>query len=298
MTTDIRTGGLKTREEYMEAATISYVPSILALPKLQPFALDADKITFKELSIESDSVVPSFLTAEMTEINAAKASSKSHIFNTYGKGLKFRQDLRKNGSVNVQVFHDQILRLSNINFDQIAMFGEGGNNGLLVSSDTNVVNPSTVEIPAVSGDGFNQIIKAKQIATALNISVNDYTNAADITVYFYGAALLAFLGNITAGQENDVRFHIEQAFKGKNVTFVEISALAATAALLSANSLVNGIIVASNDMVTVEHCGLPSIENDGQNTENSYYFANYILGSVQIKPDMVGAVIHQKITFA
>lgn len=257
MPSDIRTG-LKTKEEYMEGASISYVPSILALPKLQSFTLDADKLTFKELNVENESVIPSFLTSEMTEINTVKVSQKSHIFNSYGKGIKFRKDTLKNANVNVQTFHNQIIRQLAIHWDQTAYIGEGGNNGLITSSDANYKTMSSAEIPAVVDDGFNQIIKAKQIATALNIAVNDNTAATSLTVYFYGAELLAFLGNITAGQENDVRFHIKQAFEGKNVNFVDISALA----LPSSLSLGNGIIVASNDLVTVEHCGVPTLKND------------------------------------
>ncbi len=297
MTTDIRTG-VKTKEEYIEAASVGYVPSILAMPKLVKYNLDSDKITFKELSVENDSVVPSYLTAEMTEINAAKVSQKSHIFYSYGKGLTFRKDLRKNGAANIQTFHNQILRQFNIKFDQLSLFGEGGNNGLFGSGDSNALFPSSAAIPALSGDGFNQVLKAKQIAVALNNLVNDYTASTDLTVYFYGAALLAFLGNITEGQENDVRYHVKQAFAGKNVTFVDVSALAATSGLLSAASLVNGIVVVSNNLVTLEHSGLPQIENDGVNTEKNYYYSNYILGSAQVRPEISGAVIHQQITFS
>lgn len=299
MTNDIRTG-VKTKEEYIEAASIGYVPSILALPKLQKYNLDTDKITFKELSVENDSVVPSLLTAEMTEINAIKVSQKSHTFLSYGKGNTFRKDLRKNGAANIQTFHNQILRQYGIAFDQIALFGEGSNIGLLGgnSAGTNFYFPSSAEIPAISGDGFNQVLKAKQIAVALNNAVNDRTASTNLTVYFYGAALLAFLGNITAGQENDVRYHIKQAFEGKNVTFVDISALAATSALLSGASLVNGIVVVANDLVTLEHSGVPEIEDTGVNTEKKYYWANYLLGSAQVRPEVDGAVIHQKITFA
>jgi hypothetical protein len=293
MTNDIRTG-VKTKEEYIEAASIGYVPSILALSKLKKYELDTDKVTFKELSVENDSVVPSFLTSEMTEVNAAKVSQKSHIFYSYGKGLKFRKDLRKNGAANIQIFHDQILRQMSIQFDKNAFVGEGGNNGLITSSDSNYHAASSVEIPAVSGDGFNQIQAAKAVAVALNNLVNDYTASTNLTVYFYGAALLSFLGKITPGQENDVRYHIKQAFDGKTVNFVDISALAAPASL----SLGNGIIVVSNDLTTLEHSGLPAIEKDGVNDENNYYWSNYILGSSQVRPEIYGAVIKQAITFA
>ncbi len=293
MTSDVRTG-LKTKEEYMEAASISYIPSILALPKRQQFALDVNKITFKELNVENDSVIPSFLTSEMTEINTVKVSQKSHVFNAYGKGIKFRKDNLQNFNVNAQPFHDQILRQLSIHFDKTALIGEGSNNGLITSTDANYMTQSSAEIPAASGDGFNQILEAKQIATALNIAVNDNTASTNLTVYFYGAALLAFLGNITAGQENDVRYHIKQAFEGKTVNFVDISALAAPASL----SLGNGIIVVSNDLVTLEHCGTPTLKNDGVNEEDDYYWSRYFLGSVQVRPEIYGAVIKQAITFA
>ena len=299
MPSDIRTG-IKTKEEYIEAASIGYVPSILALPKREKYNLDTDKVTFKELSVENDSIVPSLLTAEMTEINAIKVSQKSHTFLSYGKGNTFRKDLRKNGAANIQTFHNQVLRGYNIAFDQIGLFGEGSNIGLLGgnSAGTNFHFPSSAAIPALSGDGFNQVLKAKQIAVALNNLVNDKTASTDLTVYFYGSQLLAFLGNITPGQERDVRSHIKEAFAGKNVTFVDISALAATSALLSAASLVNGIVVVSNDLVTLEHSGLPQIERQGVNDEKDYYWSNYLLGSAQVRPEVDGAVIHQQITFS
>lgn len=293
MSSDIRTG-VKTKEEYIEAASISYVPSILALNKRQAYALDINKITFKELNVESDSVVPSFLTSEMTEINTAKVSQKSHIFYSYGKGIKFRRDLLQNANVNIQPLHDQIIRQLSIQWDKNALVGEGGNNGLITSTDANYLTPSSAEIPAISGDGFNQVLKAKQVAVALNNLVNDYTASTDLVVYFYGSTLLSFLGNITAGQENDVRFHIRQAFEGKNVKFVDISALAAPAGL----SLGNGIVVVANDLTTLEHCGLPQIKNQGVNDEDDYYWARYFFGSVQVRPTVLGAVIKQAITFA
>ena len=175
MPADIREG-LRTKEEYAESATISYIPSILALPKRKEIAIDVDKINYKELAVESDSVVPSFLNSEMTEINSVKISSMSRIFNAYGKGIKLTKDNYKNVNVNVQSFHDQVLRQLSIQFDNMSNLGEGGNSGLIISSDQNVLTPSSAEIPSVSGNGFNQVLKAKNIATGLNILVNEYEN--------------------------------------------------------------------------------------------------------------------------
>jgi hypothetical protein len=291
MTTDIR-AGLKTREEYEQSLTVSFIPSILSIPKKREISLDMDKITYKELSVEGDSVVPSFLTSEGTEINHVKVSSTSRVFNAYGKGIKLTKDNYKNSGVNVQNFHDQVIRRLSEQFDNVALAGEGGNNGLINSSDVNVLTPASIEIPAVSGDGFNRIQKAKDIAVDLNLLVNDYTASVDLTIFFYGSALLRFLGNITAGQENDVRYHIRQAFAGRTVTFVDISALS-----LSGIST-NGIIVVSNDLVTLEHCGLPRIQNDGVNSEDDYYWSRYFFGSLNVRPEVEGAVIKQAITFA
>ena len=292
MPSDIRTG-IITKETYMESAVISYVPYILALPKRNQFDFTADKIVNKDYDVENDSVIPSFSNAEMTEINAAKVSTSSHSFNAYAKLLSLTKDLRKNPNINVQKFHDQILRQLSIQFDKSAFGGEGGNNGLIVSSDTNVHTPASVAIPAISGNGFNQIQAIKEVATNLNLLVNTYTASDNLTVFFYGSALLAFLGKITEGQENDVSFHVRQAFKNKTVNFVELSSLS-----LPSTITTNGIIVASNDLVELEHCGLPIIENDGTNDEKKYYYANYRLGSVQVRPEVLGAVIKQAITFA
>ena len=292
MPSDIRTG-LKTTEEYIEGASISYIPSILALPKLKKIDLDIDRITYKELNVEGDSVVPSFLTAEMTEINSAKVSSSSRVFNAYGKGIKLVKDQYKNSGVNVQTFHDQILRELSKKFDNIALAGEGGNNGLITSSDVNFVAPTSVEIPAISGNGFNRVLAMKRLATALNTLVNDYTGSSDLTVFFFGSTISAFLGDVAEGEGGkDVRSYIHDAFAGKSVTFVEISALSLTG--ISAN----GMVVVSNDLTTVEHCGTPTINNDGVNAEDDYYWARYFFGAVNVRPEVYGAVIKQVITFA
>lgn len=292
MTTDIRTGQI-TKENFMESAVISYIPNILALPKLRQFDFTADKIVTKDYSVENDSVIPSFATSEMTEINAAKVSGSAHAFNAYAKVLTLSKDLRRNPNINVQTFHNQILRQLSIQFDQMAFGGEGGNVGLIAGSDSNIHTPSSAEIPAISGNGFNQIQEIKEVATNLNILVNNYTASDNLSVFFYGSALLSFLGKITEGQENDVSYHIRQAFKNKKVNFIELSSLS-----LPSSITTNGIIVASNDLVEVEHCGLPIIEAQGINEEKNYYYANYRLGSVQIKPEVKGAVIRQEITFA
>lgn len=288
---DIRIG-LRTKEEYAESITISYVPSILSLTKRKEITLQSEKITFKEVKVESDSVIPSLLTSEGTEINHAKVSSTSRVFNAYGKGICLTKSNYRNAGMNVQSFHDQVIRELSMQFDGIGLLSEGGNNALIVSSDPNYVTLSSAEIPAVSGDGFNQVLKAKEIAVNLNSLVNDYTASINLNIYFYGPLLTRFLGNITSGQENDVQYHVRQAFVGKNVRFINISALAL------GGLTENGIIVASDDLTTLEHCGLPQIERQGVNDEKNYYWANYFFGSVNVRPETKGAIIKQVITFA
>lgn len=292
MTSDIR--GLRTKEEYIEGSSISYIPSILAIPNKSLFALDVNKINFKEFKIEKDSVNPSFLTPEMTEIAVAKASSQIHSFIPYGKGIKFRKDQLQNSGLNVQGMHNDIIRELSIQFDRLALTGDGTNNGLITSTDSNYITQTSAEIPAISGDGFNRILKAREIAVDLNLKVNDLTASSSLTIYFYGEALIKFLGQITANQETDVRSHIQRAFAGKSVNFVEISALA----LPSSLALGNGIVVVSNDLTELQHAGLPDLTAQGVNDEDDYYWARYFFGSSQIRPTRSGAVIKQPITFA
>lgn len=288
---DIRTG-LKTTEEYQQGVSIQYVPAVLALPKKREIVINADQITFKELNILTESVVPSFLTSEMTDINHAKVAESSRTFKAYGKGIALNKSNYRNSGVDVQTFHDQVLRQLAIQFDNLGFSGDGSNNGLITSSDPNLYTPSSAEIPASSGGVTAQANKAAEIGTALNIAVNDYTASSNITVFFYGSALLAFLGKITEGQENNIRSIIRNSFAGKNVTFVDISALALT------GISTNGIIVASNDLVTLEHCGAPTMIKDGVNDEKDYYWARYFHGSLNVRPETYGALIKQAITFA
>lgn len=293
MTTDIR--GLKTKEEYIESASISYIPSILAIPNKILYPIDLKKISFIEHKIEKDSINPTILTREMTEIAVAKASQKISSFTPYAKGIKFRKDNLVSGELNVQPMHNDIIRELSIQWDRLAMVGgEGGNNGLIVSSDANVLTLSDATIPAVGTDPFGQIQEAKKIATKLNILVNDNTASSDITVYFYGALLQEFLGKITENQETDVRSHIQSAFAGKNVKFIDISALA----LPSSLSLGNGIIVVSNELTELQHAGLPNLVKQGFDDEDEYYWSRYYFGSTQVRPRTYGAVIKQPIVFA
>tara|TARA_R110000787_G_scaffold130064_4_gene241996 strand:- start:2152 stop:3033 length:882 start_codon:yes stop_codon:yes gene_type:complete len=293
MPNDIRQP-IKTTEEYAEAVAVTYIPQILALPKRERKSLDSGKIISNELTIEVNSVVPTFLTNELTEMNAAKVISKSKSFNAYAKALTFRLKMNPGSSVNAQKFHDQILRPLSIGFDNKSMIGEGGNNALVVSSDANYVTNASEEIPAVTDNGFNQIQKIKQIAMNIKLAVNSFTSSDNLTVYFYGTELLAFLGAITDGQDNDAAYHIRQAFDEKTVNFVQISTLALPTSL----GLGSGMIVVSNDLVTLEHCGLPEILRDGVNGEKGYYYANYLVGSMQVVVEELGAIIKQPITFA
>ena len=40
------------------------------------------------------------------------------------------------------------------------------------------------------------------------------------------------------------------------------------------------------------------LSEDIPNEEDEYYYANYVTGSVQVTPDLEGAIIKQPITFA
>lgn len=292
MTTDIR--GLLTKEQYEQNSSVIYVPSILAIPDKKYFEPDAKKINTVEYTIEEDSILPSLITNEMTELNAAKASNRIRSFVPYGEMLTFRVNRGAQNFLgnNIQELHNQIIRKLSIRFDNSAMIGGGGNNGLITTSDPNVITATSAEIPVSSGDGFNQIQKAKEIANNLNILVNNTTNSRSLTVYFYGTALQLFLGKITAGQETDVRSHIQNSFANKTVNFVDISALALP------DNIGNGIVVVSNEVAILEHAGLPKIDDQQYDREKLYYWTHYTLGSSQVRAKIKGAIIKQPITFA
>ena len=102
--------------------------------------------------------------------------------------------------------------------------------------------------------------------------------------------MISFLGSITQDNETTVRDILKKAYP--EAMFIEIPSLAIKA------EDGNGFVVVSDDATTLHMTTEPTIKKQGTNEEDEYYYANYVTGSVQVTPDLDGAVIKQPVSFA
>jgi len=289
MATDARVGILE-KEEYLNKARFMYAPVILALQNKEFHDVDFSRAKFKEYNVEKDSIVAEILTKEATEKAHIKARGMEKTFNIFLKGAKFIKSLNGEGVIDLQKVHNRVLRDYMIIFDKDALHGDGGNNGLLTSNDPFYVTNASHTIPAASGNGFNRIQDVNALVNDLKAQVSAATSSSDVKIFVYGADLIKFMGSITQDNETTVRDLLKRAYP--EAMWIEIPSLA-----LNAGDG-NGFVVVSDDATTLHMTSEPTIKRQGTNEEDEYYYANYVTGSVQVTPDLEGAIIKQAVTFA
>lgn len=293
MATDFREQ-VKTVEEFRDATSFLYTPVIMALKNVNRYdAKDADVKKFNTFDVEKDSIKAEILTTEQTEKHAIKGKTSERVFNIYLGGAKAKVSFL-NKNVNLQKSHDKVIRGYSQIFDRWALGGDRGNNGLLVSSDPNRITETSVAIPAPTGTGWNQIKALGDVFTQLILDVDKYTGDRDLVVYYYGESLIKLLKSITESNETVVQKLMEDKFTNRTVRFVEIPSLVLPSSLASAN----GIVVVSQNSAVLEMCQEPDVRSNGTNDEDEYYWANYVVGSVQVSAEDEGGIIAQPLTFA
>lgn len=293
MATDFREQ-VKTVEEFRDATSFLYTPVVMALKNVNRYdAKDADMKKFNTFDVEKDSIKAEILTTEQTEKHAIKGKTSERVFNIYLGGAKAKVSFL-NKNVNLQKSHDKVIRGYSQIFDRWALGGDRGNNGLLVSSDPNRITETSVTIPAASGTGWNQIKALGDVFTKLILDVDKYTGDRDLVVYYYGESLITLLKSITESNETVVQKLMEDKFTNREVRFVEVPSLVLPSSLASAN----GIVVVSQNSAVLEMCQEPDVRSNGTNDEDEYYWANYVVGSVQVSAEDEGGIIAQPLTFA
>lgn len=293
MATDFREQ-VKSVEEFRDATSFLYTPVVMALKNVNRYdAKDADLKKFKTFDVDKDSIKAEILTTEQTEKHAIKGKTSERVFNIYLGGAKATVSFQ-NKNVNLQKSHDKVIRGYSQIFDRWALGGDRGNNGLLVSSDPNRITETSVTIPASSGTGWNQIKALGDVFTKLILDVDKYTGDRDLVVYYYGESLITLLKSITETNETVVQKLMEDKFTNREVRFVEVPSLVLPASLASSN----GIVVVSQNSAVLEMCQEPDVRSNGTNDEDEYYWANYVVGSVQVSAEDEGGIIAQPLTFA
>lgn len=294
MATDFREQ-IKTVEEIRDATTFLYNPVIMAIKnKVKYNAQDADQHKFNTFDVEKDSIRAEILTTEQTEKAHIKSKTTNRIFNVYLAGAKAIMSFR-NKHLNLDKANDKVVRGYLQLFDKWGLGGDRGNNGLLQSTDSNYITNGAVTIPAIAGDdNWGQVNALSNTVTSLLRQVDKYTADNELLVYVYGDQLSDLMESVTKQNETVVQTLIEDKFKARNVRLIHVPSLVMPASMANEN----GFVVVSQNVTTLEYTEVPGVESNGTNDEDQYYWANYVLGSVQVAADEEGAIIKQPLTFA
>lgn len=288
MATDVR-AGILTKEEYLDNAQVMYSPVILALTNTEFHNFDYSQVKFKEVNVDKDSIVAQILTKEATEKAHIKARGMEKSFNVFAKGAKFIKSLREPSAIpNLQKVHNKVLREYMIMFDKDGLHGDGGNNGLLSSADPFYITKNSHQVSGQTD--FAKVQDLNSVMNDLKLQVSETTSSSDVIVYVYGKDLISYMATITQDNETAVRDILKKTYP--EAMFVEVPLIA------TEQADGNGFVVVSRDATTLHLTTEPTIYNQGENAEDEYYYANYMTGSLQVTPDLEGAVIKQPITFA
>lgn len=285
MTTDV-ISTLRTTEEYLRAVQLSYNPVALAISRQIKHDMTNDvKVVFKRLDVERDNIIAQNLTMGQTEVAAIKANETSKVFNKYVKGAKITQSVYNFNFNRIPELVSKIIRGYSMIFDNITLYGDGLNNGILTTSDPNNVVNDRIEIDATA-DIMGLANQVVDIISGLKQQVREYTASTDVLVYVYGGQLVRMLDKIVYNGAT-IREIIEKAWPEAN--FVVVPEI-----VLTGNSV--GFKVFSQNLVTLNYTRLPIMSENGYNPEDKYFWGNFELGSTMVDIEEKGAGIEQPIT--
>lgn len=285
MATDVITS-LKTTEEYLRAVQLSYSPISLAIARQVKHDMTNDvKVIFKRLDVERDNIVAQNLTMGQTEVSSIKANETQKVFNKYVKGAKITQSVYNFNFNRIPELVSKIIRGYSMIFDTITLYGDGLNNGILMTDDVNNVVNGSVELDATADIMAlaNQVV---DVISGLKQQVREYTASTNVLVYVYGGQLVRLLDKITYNGAT-IREIIEKEWP--EATFVVIPEI-----VLNGDSM--GFKVFSQDLVTLNYTRLPIMSENGYNPEDKYFWGNFELGSTMVDIEEKGAGIEQPIT--
>lgn len=285
MTTDV-ISTLRTTEEYLRAVQLSYNPVALAISHQIKHDMTNDvKVVFKRLDVERDNIIAQNLTMGQTEVASIKANETPKVFNKYVKGAKITQSVYNFNFNRIPELVSKIIRGYSMIFDNITLYGDGLNNGILTTSDPNNVVNDSVEIDATA-DIMGLANQVVDVIAGLKQQVREYTASTDVLVYVYGGQLVRMLDKIVYNGAT-IREIIEKAWP--EATFVVIPEI-----VLTGNSM--GFKVFSQNLVTLNYTRLPIMSENGYNPEDKYFWGNFELGSTMVDIEEKGAGIEQPIT--
>ena len=263
---------------------------------------DADKITFTTVDLDKDSVTPSLMLPEMTEINHINAGTKSFSFSPYLLGLNYRVSDLQDGSESSSVISAAVRELS-VMFDTQTILGTSLNQGMI--STRGVKNPFYVNLPADETLRAANTVDAKIAALkALFVKIEDEfaskNSARSIDIYYWGDEMTALFNANNVATDATVLAVARQVFTIP-VSFVKLPKLAlqqkyVNAAKANALPAANGFVAVDPQSVRIDYVRLPAPMGQGHNEEHEYSWYKMRTGSVSVLPIREAGIVLQPVT--
>ena len=286
MSTDFQTE-IKSKEEYLATADLTFTPSILKIRKVKKSPMDGiEKVTFKRLDVEKDNITAENMTTGQTEVAHFKVGEAKKTFNKYIVGAQISQSYRNGEANKLGDVHSKVLRQYFKMWDQMGLDGANGNNGVFNTKDEMAIKNASTAINGADNEAkLNALIG---VISDMKDQVSDNTASNDILLYVYGKELKQFMDQRLPNL-GSVRSIVRETWPEAELH--EISGV-------STANKGNGLVAISQDLVSLNYVAMPEIGDQGTDNRAKEYWADYAMGSVMVDVEEKGALIEQPLTFA
>lgn len=302
MSSDFR-GTPKEVKELLEQVVLSYPLLAPRIGAMKKHDIDTEKVTFTTVDLDKDSVVPSLMHPEMTEINHINAGTKSFSFSPYLLGLNYRISSLQAATDTSGVISAAVRELS-VMFDTQTILGTKLNQGMISATSTNnpfytVLTQDTTLRDAATVDA--KIAALKALFMNIEDEFATKNSARSIDIYYWGDSLTALFNANNVATDATILGVARQVFTVP-VSFIRLPKLALQSKYINAakaNALpaANGMVAVDPSSVRVDYVQLPAPIGSGDNTEHDYSWYKMRTGSVSVLPIRESGIVLQPIKF-
>lgn len=290
-------------KELLEKVELSYPLLATRVGAMKKHSITADKVTFTTIDLDKDSVTPSLMHPEMTEINHVNAGTKSFSFRPYLLGLNYRVSKLQEATDTSGVISAAVRELS-IMFDTQTILGTRLNKGLIsaTSNDNPFYSVLTADTTLAAAQTVDAKIAAlKAVFEKIEDEFASKNSARSIDIYYWGNSLSALFNANNVATDSTVLAVARQVFTIP-VSFIKLPKLAMQQKYIDAakaNALVadNGMVAVDPSSVRVDYVQLPAPVESGDNTEHDYSWYKMRTGSVSVLPTREAGIVLQTVTF-
>ncbi len=278
---------LRAIEQFMADYVPVYQPLYpLFLGKSQSYANEVGKIDFRRVETVGD-IRAKHITPKDNEIKQIAVSEGKKVFKKYFLAKQYVNSTIQDQQ-GLEEIVAQVLDEHHKQADELLLFGEGTsastmvNNGLYWSNDPNYVLESSAEVAA----GTDHLIdlQKKVAKTAADADLV----AGRKLVVFYGSDILEQYDGVYASHPVPFKRVLAEVL-GPEYSFAKMPKP------VTPNSA-NGWLIVNLDQIKLHYTTLPSLFDQGVNSEKMHAWFNFLMGSMMTEVIAKGGIIRQPAT--